>query len=85
MQRNEIQRFFFKSLSFEIFFYSKYIFQVSNFLVHPPNLEEDQIFEWSKRVEPRNMESLVAEFINNEMEMMKVLSLFGFIIFIIFC
>ncbi len=43
-----------------------------HFLLDPPNLNEDQFFDWSQRVEPKNMESLIAQFISDEIKMNKV-------------
>ena len=39
------------------------------------SLSEEQVFVWSNRVEAKNVEKLVAEFIEGEAKMKKVLSL----------
>jgi hypothetical protein len=57
----------------------KWILSLSN------TLTEDDIFLWSNRVEPKNVEKLISEFIETEKKMKEVCSspkiIFNFVIF----
>ena len=53
--------------------------------MNPPNLEDEAIFEWSKKVEPRNHEALTAQFILSEIELKKVVFFFSSLSSLVFC
>ena len=53
-------------------------------LKNPPTLKYELLFVWSKRVEPRDPETLTAMFIENEMNFKKVFFYEFFIIFLEF-